>query len=71
MSLQKKIKPVHNGKVVAPGKLDLRSSLPFQLQQTCALNFYFSHKNKSESLSRRELLNDLRIKNPKWFQRDY
>jgi len=57
---QKKIKPVHNGKVVAPGKLDLNSS-PFQPQQTCAQNFYFSHKNKSKFLSRRALLNDLRI----------
>lgn len=36
---KKKIKPVHTGKVVAPGKLDLRYSSPFQPQQTCALNF--------------------------------
>lgn len=39
---QKNIKPVHNGNVVTPGKLDLRNFSPFQLQQTCALNFYFS-----------------------------
>lgn len=39
---QKNIKPVHNDKVVTPEKLDLRNFSPFQLQQTCALNFYFS-----------------------------
>jgi len=55
MTTQKKIKPVHNGKVVAPRKLDLRNSSPFQPQQTCALNVYFSLKNNSKSLSRRVL----------------
>lgn len=70
MTISQKKKKVHNGEVVAPRKLDLRNLSPVQ-PQTCAPNFYFSLKNKSRSLSRRALLNDLRTESFKWLHKDY